>query len=519
MDGFLKQMIKFFLPVSKNIHVFDSIFIILSAMTITACCWVSFQMAFNGDFWEHAATIKALQEDWVSPPHPILNVDAPHHLFTPYHLFISAIANIFGLDAPTALASFSAINISVFLFGLSCFVNCFCYNKHAREIKIVQLLLTLFGWGGHVWFFSGFLSVRALAFIAPYPSTLTFGIMLIAITALDNWYRTSAKSKLLIFLISYLFVALTHQITFVFMSILAFCICVTKIKSEPHKTAISIMIAGIILLSLISWPYFDFIELTQSNNEFIPSNSSMFEAPLTRLYPALLFLPAVFFLKKLPISYVVPWAFILTTVFYISGYFGYQPMMGRLISFIAFLGHFMTATAMVVLISIIKEKNLKFFNIRKITLASAVILMCFISMPMLSLGELRRFNVTAHNGILDYQSAIIADTYINNSDVLLGPTGLGWQIPSLSGKLVASRTGLAFVEDHVTRQANTNSICSDALTVEEIFRIIEEYHVTKLIFSEKCQPLRDVINHFPQNFKFLSVTPRYFIFSVQKKTI
>ena len=77
----------------------------------------------------------------------------------------------------------------------------------------------------------------------------------------------------------------------------------------------------------------------------------------------------------------------------------------------------------------------------------------------LLLDEIKRFNQTLLNGKLDFESAKMVEPYLDENSVIFGPIGLGWEIVSLKGKLVASKTGLAFVESHIERQATARKIC------------------------------------------------------------
>jgi len=484
----------------------NNLYILISIMMLALSVYVALNMAWNGDFWEHAAVIRSFQQNIFSPPHPILDLQAPHHLFTPFHLTLALFGNVLGLDAPTLLSVWAPINLIVFLIGVFRFTECFCTSSDSAKIRFFLLLLLLFGWGGNVWFFSGFLSVRAFAFIAPYPSTLTIGLMLLAISNLYDWFMSSKHTDIAIFFFSYLFVALVHHITFLCMSVICFCICIPHIFKQRVKTLTAISIAFIVLTAMLAWPYYDLLQLLQDNDEFIKGNSAMFKSPYVAIYPALLFLPALFWFQKLHISPVIIGSLIILTLLYMLGLLGFQPMMGRVINIIAFLGHMISATTIVFIISserFSKIKKNKIFNL--IFIGS----FAYLLLPLMSLDEIKRFNHTVLNGKLDFESAKMVEPYLDDKSVIFGPIGLGWEIVSLKGKLVASKTGLAFVESHIERQAAARKICKPDTPETEFLSFLKFYKVTNIMLPANCKHTLEMLAKPESEFRLKLVTPRY----------
>ena len=481
-------------------------YLLISIIMLTLSVHVAINMAWNGDFWEHAAVIRSFQQNVFSPSHPILDLQAPHHLFTPFHLTLALFGNVLELDAPTILSVWAPINLVVFLIGVFRFTECFCISSASAKIRFFLLLFILFGWSGNVWFFSGFLSVRAFAFIAPYPSTLTIGLMLLAVSNLYDWFKSSKHKDIAIFFFSYLFVALVHHITFLSMSVICLCICVPHIFKQKVKTFIAITIALIVLIAMLTWPYYDLLQLLQDNDEFIKGNSAMYVSPYVAIYPALLFLPALFWFQKLHISPVIICSLIILALLYIIGLLGFQPMMGRVINIIAFLGHMISATTIVFIISserVSKIKKNKFLNLIFIGAFAYLLL------PLMSLDEIKRFNQTLLNGKLDFESAKMVEPYLDENSIIFGPIGLGWEIVSLKGKLVASKTGLAFVESHIERQATARKICKLDTPETEFLSFLKFYKVTNLMLPANCSRTLDMLSKPDSDFRLTLLTPRY----------
>ena len=492
-------------------NVWTYLYLLLCIFLLSTSIRVSTNLAFNGDFWEHSAAINAFQDNIFAPPHPILNIDAAHHLLTPYHFIIAIFGNLLRLEAPVALAVLGPLNLIIYLYGTKTFVDRFSNLKNKDMLCFFLLSLTLFGWGVHVWFFSGFLSARAFSFIAPYPSTLAFGLMLIGICYADKWLKKSSIFHLILFGCSYIFIGLTHQITFVMMSILAFCIFSPLLLSDRKRLLPVIVIPFLAVCASALWPYYNVFELLADNNEFQKSNSTMYDKPLHRIYPALLFLPALIWFRRLQINPLIIYSLFLSIIFYILGFVGIQPMMGRIISFVAFLGHFITASSIVIISQLISQTIQK--NMRRFLSFSVVgtLILVFVYLPMLSINEKIRFSTTFENGRLDIISARTAHLFIEKTDVILAPFGVGWEIPSLAGKLVASKAGLAFIEDHIERQNDVKTLCNTVTTIPNILYLIEKYSATKLLLPHNCIIARPAQG---APLKLLVKTPRYYVLEV-----
>ena len=462
---------------------FACVTILLAGLNV----YVAVHLAYNGDFWEHAAAVRALAADILNPRHPILNIDAKHHLFTPFHIITACLSKISGLSPTRALSVWGVINTTLFCLSVFLFCHRFFDRDKATTIALLALCLTLFGWGGHVWFFSGFLSIRAFAFIAPYPSTTCFALMLFALPLLDRWLATGRLVYLVCFLLAYSFVGLTHQITFVAMSVVAAAICGPKLLAFPKRSFMAAMVAVFTFLVILWWPYYSVIELAGNHREFTDNNNVMFVNVVERLTPALICLPAMLWYRRIGSSAVILLSFFGLVLCYLAGYMGWQPMLGRQISYVAFFGHLITATTIVYLIQQIRRRFRTFGILKRISLLPIALVIFVVLLPMFNYSELARWNRTMENQRQAVPSIKLLANELNHDEVVIAPINISFEIPAFSGKLIASRAALAFVPDHDLRRGLLEGLCNQQMEYDDALLLINEYKASKLLVPDTCK--------------------------------
>ena len=324
------------------------------------------------------------------------------------------------------------VNAALFCLSIVLFCRHFIGRERAGAVSLFVLCLTLFGWGGHVWFFSGFLSIRAFAFIVPYPSATCFVLMLLALPLLDRWMASGRLPQLAGFLVAYSFVGLTHQITFVAMSVTAAAICGPKLLACPGRGFLAAMVAVLALLSILWWPYFSVIELSGNHGEFAHNNSVMFEHPAVRLFPAIICLPALFWHRRIGISPFILLSLSGLSLCYLAGYAGWQPILGRLISFIAFFGHLITATTTVYFCQKIHARFGSFGVVKRMALIPAALAGFVILLPMFNYDELVRWTRTVESQRQTVSTARLVAENLGPDEVVIAPTSISFELPAFA---------------------------------------------------------------------------------------
>ena len=189
----------------------------LSAAVALLMVVQSSKRLWTGDFWEHAAVVRELATNPVSPRHPQILSDAPHAFYSPYTVFAGWVSRATGLDSFRTLAVLGMANLALLLSALWVFSVALLRR---REAAFYVLLFTLVLWGRQAWDCSGFFHLHVLGYVLPYPSTFAAALALFAASGYCRMLRTGNHLWLIPVALAGLIVALTHPPTFIF-----FCVC------------------------------------------------------------------------------------------------------------------------------------------------------------------------------------------------------------------------------------------------------------------------------------------------------
>src|SRR5262245_6476506 len=131
--------------------------------------------AFTDDFWEHVANIRRLAADPLGGVHPLLAVNAPSPLESPYAWVLGMIARVTGVPSATVfvLAGFGvaaalAVSLLAFVRALG----------GSRWVALSLPALALVFWGPTPGQWSGFLNLTSISLVLAYPSTIALAVAL-----------------------------------------------------------------------------------------------------------------------------------------------------------------------------------------------------------------------------------------------------------------------------------------------------------------------------------------------------
>jgi hypothetical protein len=153
-----------------------SAYLLLSAAALLASALVSYRQPWIGDFGLHAAVVGRLRDSLSDPADPMVRAYAPSPYFTPYPLLLALVARVTGASAAVVLSAAGPVNLALLLYGLRRFVGLFTPSRRAALLALCFVPLL---WGPAALEWSGFPTLRGLALILPYPSTVGFGLMLL----------------------------------------------------------------------------------------------------------------------------------------------------------------------------------------------------------------------------------------------------------------------------------------------------------------------------------------------------
>lgn len=444
-------------------------------------CLHTRNVEWSGDFWEHSAVVRELTTHILHPKHPQLLLDAPHAFYSPYAVMVALLARTLHSDAVTVLSIMGLVNLGLLLLGLRLFVFSIV-PKHRTATAFYALLLTLFCWGSHPWFWSGFFHIGVLGYVLPYPSTFAAALTLIAVGM--NRLRIETKRQIWlvpIFLIA-VTVLLSHPTTFLFLAVgLVSQSCAEK-GSVPSQIVLVGSLLSLAFLVAALWPYFPMLSLFFDTSTSMRDMDSrlMYQQVVSMIWPSLIGVPLV--IANMRSSWRRPLVLMLVILsgIYVFGAISGKYSYGRVVSFIVLLFHVTIAEHLSMFEYRIHEIHASSWLQPPIVPASVIVLAL-----LLSFTPLRS---TLVHAILEqpptYKSYLFLSRFICQYDVVLSDIQTSWIIPTFGGKVVAALHPLAFVPDQDVRRSDLDRFFNRKAVLSERQQIIQKYEANYLLLRK-----------------------------------
>lgn len=436
---------------------------------------------WKGDFWEHAAVVKALSENLLHPSNPIIKGDMPHAFFSPYSLLVASFARIVHLDSVTALGYAAFANLIIFLFGFYAFCVAL-FGERARPVAALSLLFILFFWGKAPFNWSGFYHFKVLSYVLPYPSTFAMGLSLFTLSLVvkeqpSAWYTRKTIWVILLNTI----VVLTHPHTgmflFIALATLNFCFGEYDAKYALLKSALQIIPA--ILLALV-WPYFTIADFLFGNNhDFQESSKGLFTGRLRINWPVLLVFPGLLVIKRDKAIHFLLLTIVIMSGLYLVGFFSKQYVAGRLVSDIVMFAHFLLAYMAVICLSQKLTRN----SILYLSLLAAGICTSLYLNGKAFIDTInpKRFNTPQKYGFLR--------NTVSTDDVILADETSDEFIPAFSGKVITAVKPIYWIPDIEERKRNVHSFFNTNTSDSFRMIIIQKYHPDYILLDHENSKL------------------------------
>ena len=221
------------------------------------------------DFWEHAATIKAMQKSYFSPDHPYLKLTGiSHHFFSPYHLMAAWLANNLHVSNLQILIILGFFNLAMLFVVFHFFIKKnFSAYDYWKYIPFYGLLLIILLWGRNPWLWSGFYHLKFIKEQIYLPSAFAFNLFLVNGIFLKEYLTKHKPYYLLLILMLQWLIVLIHPNTSISAIIFYLALATSHSKSLWGKDVwlISGISACAFLLTML-WPFYSFFDLlTQSD--------------------------------------------------------------------------------------------------------------------------------------------------------------------------------------------------------------------------------------------------------------
>ncbi len=445
----------------KRYWIFSSVLFML----MVARTWTGFWL---GDFWEHAAVVRELATNPLSPGHPQLLVEAQHAYFSPYSLGVALLARIMDLNPISSLALAGLGNLVLFLIAFRWFIVLF-FDDHGDAIPFYALVFILMLWGRDPWFWSAFFHISVLGFVLPYPSTFASACVFISF----GLYLTHLKTGKIIYVLLLIpvisVVFLTHPTTAVVM-----CIALTSFslgfpERVLFRNVMTLFAAFMISFTIAAaWPYYSFISLiTVQSPDFHGHSRLLYQHVLSRTFPALIGIPLLVIRLRKNILDPLALTFLGLTAVYFYGYISDLWGYGRVISHMVMVLQISLAW----LTARVESRWQADKAVVKVSCAA-----------MLLLSAIYVFKMATYKGE-DYQKYSILSRYTKQYDLVLSDLQTSLYIPVFGGKVIAHPYPVYFVADHAERRRDLVHFFDQATTNQERVEIIRKYQPAFLLYK------------------------------------
>jgi len=400
------------------------------------------QRRWIGDFWEHAAVVRALAAHPLSPSHPLLAVDQPHAFFSPYALAVGLTARVTGCSPATALSVAGMFNLALLVFALRRFVQRRFSAPHA---DFYALLFTLVLWGYPTVLFSGMLSLQWLGNVLGYPSTFATGLLLLVWSlALEGVF---SRGRVWLLTVCLGTLILTHPPTALGagVGLLAFTVEGAGGRLKPALIRVALLGAIAMLLAL-AWPYYPLTGVLRDGHFFHESNRAMYAEALGDALPALAGLPLLALRLRNRWRDGLGLVFLALFAVYLAGAFSGQWSWGRVLPVLVLALHLVAADFAARMEAAWRSQGTPLSNSQRAGgwLLAAVVLFCaarFTPEVIRPFRDSPRFPAR-------YEPLT---RWVGENDVVVADLVTSWYLPAYCGKVVASIHPLAFVPDQRER--------------------------------------------------------------------
>jgi hypothetical protein len=235
------------------------------------------------DIWQHAAALKALIENPISPANPFIDGETGSRHFHPLWTGAALVARAIGVDEWAALAAAGYVSLAILATGIFLLARALHPSPWSPLVMFLCLMATWVGPIQH----TGFHAPSTLHFAAAYPATFLVGLSFILWAVTLRGLENPTAAVISIPLSAFMFA--THQLGAVIGFIGAGCLALFwKCGRWTSSIAmIAAMFAGIAIT--VFWPYHNPLALLLQ-----PGNSDWEDGPdfYGSVYLAAAFVPS-----------------------------------------------------------------------------------------------------------------------------------------------------------------------------------------------------------------------------------
>ncbi len=474
------------------------------------------RQGWTGDFWEHAAVVRAFAENASHPSHPLLGGHAPHAFQTPYHLVVGLCCRWTGAG-PVATLGYAAIaNALLLVYASWSFVKrtmpwwSSLAPRHAASVWSLFLAATLLAWAPSAWRYSGFFHASNAAAVLSYPSAFATSLTFLLLSGIPGICRQPRPVQMCLWLLGAATLVLTHPITAVGFAAGAVGLVVGAPAPIPLlRRALPLGLLALCVPLCFLWPYFPFLDLLRTGTAaFHTENRDLYVEPLARLGPALVgILPLALAVRRQGLTHAGLVALALLLALYVLAWATERWAYGRVIAAMANVSHLAIAAGLVGAMARLGERRPGLQRAAALLLAAAAMLQCW--------GHrfaMQTFTLQAPPVI--ERLAKLKD-HVGHDDVILADLDLSRLIPAITGHVVATPNPLAFVTDEADRRQEIRTFFAKSTPPAARAEIVRRRSPAWILLDRRAAaPTNAIIRQFSGSKPPIAITENLVLVSV-----
>jgi hypothetical protein len=480
--------------------------------------WASFNhqspiMNFGGDFWEHAAALKAWMTNLSNPASPHVSSAEGSSRYMPFFYLIAALGQLFDLTSLQAMGLASIISFSLLLIGIPYFSVQYFKDNRAPLFTIVVLLC---GWG-FAWNWSNAYQFRNLLSISAYPSFFVFAFSFFIFGLIIRHLDGKMPRKAIVLPLIALLIAIafsSHPLTGVYSVFFSGLLALFYGQAQVKIRALVVIaiLTGSLLVEL--WPYFSTwavilgktpdrsvswitnavstAEITQD----IPRWKKLiwghpFYSPLqlaASVFPVVIGGLFLFFTKNLQKYYELKIASVLMLLVYALNMFTTIPLghrallLGMLPLHLLLVGGLLNLYKEDIFILGYSTKKLVTVYLGSISLMS-VVLVGFEIYGYRLQPNLRHTDVSFSQDLSVISKYQPIANNLDESSIVMVDALHGWALPSLNAKVVSGMHANPLISDRMQRSRDVRAFFKSQTTESEKDLLLKKYHVTHILIK------------------------------------
>jgi hypothetical protein len=436
------------------------------------------------DLFEHAAAVRELATHPFQPGNPILLVDLPHTLFSPYSLLAAAIVRLSGADPFDVLSIAGFVNAVILAAGFRAFVRIFTKSDLAL---ILSAAFALFLWGSaplHLgvdpWVWSGFLNLDSLSYGLPYPSAVAMGLAFFALSLLATFLQRGGRLRLAAAVVIQALVVVLHPYSALFIVIgLAALIVAYGSRLEVRRSVAAVAAIATGTVVCFAWPYFSIVQLlTGQVGAFDWEQRAMYSAVVLRIFPALVGLPFLALRFRADRRDPLAWLFGGLSAVYVVGVLTAHYTLGRELPYVMICLDIALAIGFAGILSRAPDPEPRQGRLASLPVRG-IVAACLLPVVLLGSAAVVEVLTTGETHADVEGLARLTSQY----DVVLADHASYPAVPTWGGKLVAWYGALGFIPDIVERRSQAAAFFDPSETLDERLALLRQYGVRWVLYG------------------------------------